>query len=365
MGIYKSTDQGITWKRINNGFLAYPDKDNTGDFCYPMVSEMVIDPTNSQRLLMAPADITSGTINDPYSETAGIWETLDGGESWHQLVNGEMNAAGGAVAIDPNNPKTIYFGVTHDAASFLRANPKIFFNEVGILYKTTDGGITWEELTTGLLTGLQGCRVFVDHKNSNNLILITQAHTHSYEKDGTQIEVALEEQFGPMKSTDGGQSWTALADKLPEKYRITFEADVSPNDFDHIFVKPDLFPADKLKGLDQKSFYSSDGGETFKETDVYIQVGRFDPHDTTGNHMLGYTYIAKQVLESNDGGATWQGIGDLPLEVTDDYISISNFVWDPTDQNKVYMSGMMGYVWQSIDGGKTWKNILNLDKAPL
>ena len=116
--------------------------------------------------------------------------------------------------------------------------------------------------------------------------------------------------------------------------------------------------------VDQKSFYSSDGGKTFKETSIYIHVGRFDPHDTSGNHLLGYTYMHREVLESNDGGATWHGIGELPVEVNDDYVYVSNFVWDPIDSKKVYMTGEMGNVWQSTDGGKTWKNILNLDKAP-
>lgn len=131
-----------------------------------------------------------------------------------------------------------------------------------------------------------------------------------------------------------------------------------------MIVRPFLFgkefPGDKTV---QKSFYSIDGGKSFSETQSYIWVGRFDPHDKEGNHLLGYTLPNPKVVESQDAGKTWEVVG-TPAEVASSKVKISNFVWDAKDPSTVYMSGDYGNLWQSTDGGGSWENILNLEKLP-
>ena len=363
-GMFKSTDGGATWKAINNGILFYPNDKDLSMKCYSVPGKVVIDKTNPKRLLMSPTDSTGGYIDMPYAETAGIWETLDGGESWHQILRGEIGASGrGGLAIDPNNPQTIYFGNDYDNSTwYSEGDPSVRFAKVGILSKTTNGGQTWEELKTGLLEGIQAMRVFVDPSNSNNLWLFTQSHRHDYGGE-LKLDIAVEEQLGPMKSNDAGKTWTSLAEKLPPKRRIIFDGDVSLNNFNHVLIGTSWFGPDVPQDFTQKSYYTIDGGETFYETDTYIITGRYDPHDSTGNHLLGVGY-SPNVMESNDEGATWHVKSPLPPEAGVIIGFITNFVWDPLDSNTVYMTGHKGNVWRSTDSGKNWENILNLDKLP-
>ena len=103
-----------------------------------------------------------------------------------------------------------------------------------------------------------------------------------------------------------------------------------------------------------------DGGETFEQTPVFVWVGRYDPHDTEGNHLIGYSpwYADGDLVESRDGGLTWNPIAQ-PADVDNANVRISNIVWDPMNANTVYMSGTGGRVWKSVDGA--WQKILDLE----
>jgi len=360
-GVFVSKDGGASWKPSSNGILAYPDMTNLKKKCYPDLAKIIIDKKNPNRLLLAPADVSSGYIDWPYAETAGIWESNDGGESWHQILKKNLNSAGtGTIGIDHTNSNVIYYGVNSDPPTFKEAPIKEALNKRGVLYKTSDGGKSWEELPTGMLPGLQGTGIFINPDNTNEILLLTQSHDHIYGKNFIK-EVFLYEQFGPMKSYDGGKTWTKLAENLPSPFRAIFDGDVAEKNFQHIILRPFLFGDKFPSNVLQKSFYSLEGGKSFKETSAYIQVGRFNPHDNTGNHILGYSpwNAAGDIVESKDGGATWNAIGK-PKEIDNVKVRISNFVWDPKTENIVYMTGTQGYTWKSTDGGKNWVKLLDV-----
>lgn len=362
-GIYKSSDGGVTWSKKSNGLIAYPDQTNLDQLCPPDPNKIVIDPTNPQRLLLSPGDISTSYVDWPYGETGGVWESLDGAESWQQILKENLNAAGTSLAIDPHNPQTIYYGVNSDPATFKEAPIKESLNQRGVLYRTTDGGRSWEEMNTGMLPGLQASGIFVDPQDPPHLVLFTQAHHHIYGENYIQ-EIFSYEQFGPMISHDGGKSWKKLAENLPIPFRNPFEGDVAPSNFNHMIVRPFLFGEEFPSDVQQKSFYSLDGGNSFGETAAYINVGRYDPHDPEGNHLLGYApwYANGDIVESFDGGKSWTPIGSgEPPEIDNTKIKVTNFVWNPQHKEVVYMSGTQGYVWKSIDGGKGWKVVLSLE----
>lgn len=363
-GVYKTTDKGTSWEKIINGLVAYPDMSNKNELCFPDIAYIYIDPANTKRVLMVTSDITTAYVDWPYGETGGIWESLDGGESWKQMIKGKINVAGsGYLAVDPKNSRIMYYPVNPDLPTFKEAPIKESLNKISSVYKTVDGGITWEELNMPMLPALQAILISIDPKDSNHVVLFTQSHDHIYGENSI-TEIFLHKQYPIMESFDAGKTWTVSGDNLPDPYRAVFEGDVSGNNFGHMIVRLFLFgPEFPPETTKQKSFYSVDGGKTFEETSMFIWIARYNPHDMTANNMLGYSPWQGWVAESKDAGKTWQSIG-IPPEVQSYKVKVENFVWDPKDSSAVYMSGTYGNIWQSIDGGKTWKNILNLDKLP-
>ncbi len=363
-GVYKSIDKGLTWRKIIKGLVAYTDSDNLNELCFPDIAAIYIDPANTKRLLMVTSDITTAYVDWPYGETGGIWESVDGGESWRQTITGKINVAGsGSLAIDPKNSKIMYYPVNPDAPTFKEAPIRESLNKKGSVYKTVDGGKTWAELEMPMLSGLQAMVIAIDPKDTDHILFLTQSHDHIYGENFI-TEVYSHKQRGILESFDAGKTWTSFVESLPDPYTALFDGDISQNNFKHIIVRPFLFgPEFPPETTQQKSFYSIDGGKTFGQTTMYIWTGRYDPHDKEGNHLLGYSPWEGWVVESKDAGATWESIG-IPPEVASYKVKVDNFVWDSKDPNTVYMSGDYGNVWQSTNGGKTWKNILNLDKLP-
>lgn len=365
-GVYKSTNKGKSWKQINNGLVAYPDMNDRRYLCFPDLSYIYIDPANTNRLLLIVADLTTGYVDWPYGETGGIWETTDGGTQWKQLLGLNINtSSSGSLAVDPKNPNVMYYPVNPDPPTFMEAPIKEGLMKKGSVYKTTDAGKSWQELTMPMLPGLQALAVFIDPGNSNHVLFFTQSHDHVYNDRGAAVEeVLLDKQHAVLESFDGGKSWSTLGPQLPAPHRAIFDGDVSGNNFNHWIVRPFLF-GKKYPGETtiQKSFFTTDGGKTFRPTPFYIWIGRYNPHDQTGNHLLGYVAERRKVLESTDAGATWQEIS-TPPEVASGKVHISHFVWDPQNPATVYASGDRGNIWQSTTGGKNWTNILNLGKLP-
>lgn len=365
-GVYRSSDQGRTWAQKIKGLTVYPDSNDKRYSCFPDLSYIYIDPTNTKRLLLVIGDITSAYVDWPYGETGGIWESLDGAENWQQLLKTGLNvASSGDLAVDSRNPKVMYYPVNPDKPTFREAPIKESLNSQGSVYRTEDGGQNWQELTMPMLPNLQATRIFIDPTNSNHLIFLTQSHDHVYHDDGRIDEIFLEKQHGIIESIDGGKTFTSWESRFPQPYGALFDGDIAKGNFNHLFVRPFLFgekfAPDKTV---QKSFYSTDGGKSLKQTSSYIWTARYSPHDLAGDQMLGFIADNATVVESRDGGATWHQLAKVGAK-SGVRATVSNFAWDPTDSQTVYMSADHGLVWQSTNGGKSWREILSLETLPL
>ena len=364
-GVYKSTDGGKTWQAKNNGIFAYPDQEDMTKKCYDWAGFMEIDPTNPKRILLLPTDKNTGLIDDPYTEMSGIWETTDGGNSWRQMVHGDTNAGGhGGLAIDPNNPETIYFSSSNYAATYTEADPDDIFNTVGVLHKTTDNGKTWTELPTGWVPKQKTTatdtfyvtNLFVNPEDSNHLVGISQAHGHT--EDDQEQEV--DEQMGIIISKDAGKTWTSYSN-LPEDYQTMSQGDVALQNFNNIFVNVHRFDYRLPPLTKHKSFYSTDGGKTFKQTTFYIHLAKYNPYDPTGKHMIGFApWKGTEFFESKDAGKSWSTIAK-PAAFDGYDMPAYDIVFDPKDQNIIYITGYSANVWKTTNGGSSWKKILDLE----
>src|SRR2546423_3199565 len=179
-GIYKSTDAGKTWTHLGL-------RDGQ------QIPQIAIDPLDPDKLLVAVAGHPYG----PNSER-GIFRSTDGGQSFQKVLYKDENTGGADVQIDPTNPNIAY-------ATLWEAREGPWENATwngagGGIFKSTDGGQTWQPLTNGLPQGIIQANISIAASNPNRL----------YSSVASKTSVAI------YRSDDAGQSWTqATTDPRP------------------------------------------------------------------------------------------------------------------------------------------------------
>jgi photosystem II stability/assembly factor-like uncharacterized protein len=219
-GIYKSTDAGKTWSHvwINND---------------QQIPRIAIDPRNPDRAFVA-------VLGHPYGPNPdrGILRTTDGGKTWQKVLYKDEYTGGAEVVMDQTNPNVIYASLwTHQYGPWENGS----FSAPGSgLYKSTDGGDTWKQLTKGLPgdnDGVQRIDIAIAPSNPNRLYIIV----------GATRGAAM------YKSDDAGESWTVAA----TDNRIIGAADdkaaiaVHPKNQDILYVSNTV------------AWKSTDGGKTW------------------------------------------------------------------------------------------------------
>jgi photosystem II stability/assembly factor-like uncharacterized protein len=356
-GLYKTTDDGKTWTLKVKGIAVDHKDKNTGKPCYGEYPVAIMDPTNNQRILLATSGGGGGTINDINMRGSGVYETTDGAESWHQTINGKMNGQVNSLTFDPKNPQSFYYGSSSGPASYTEADPNKIWITTGLIYKTPDNGKSWEELPTGFAKGTRLTRIMIDPRDTNKITALTISVT----RNAHGPNAVNAEQMGIIKTLDGGKTWKRI-DNLPKGHEAGFQIEVNPTNPDQMHYVSSV-PEGKNKG-----FTSSDGGKTWTESSMVMDVFRYDK----SGRLVGYQWQAvgagsKVLYQSSNNGKTWTAFGALPSEIkdfSDKKTRILNIVFHPTDKNTFYMTGANGYVWKTTDGGTTWTTLLSVDKLP-
>ncbi|HWC98577.1 MAG TPA: hypothetical protein VG456_17575 [Candidatus Sulfopaludibacter sp.] len=249
-GVYKSSDGGRTWRNI-------------GLQDTYQIGAVVVNPKNADIVYVAAL----GHIWGP-NEQRGVFRSIDGGQTWKQVLTRGPEAGAVDLSMDPNNPKVIY-------ASFWQVSRKPWRLDSGGpnsgLWKSIDGGDTWTDITRspGMPRGVLGrIGVALSPVNPERVWAIVEA------SDG-----------GVFRSDNGGRNWTRLNEENELRQRAWY--------YSHIFADPKS--ADTVYVLNVGAFKSTDGGRTFG--------AMRPPHGD--NHAL---WIApdnpRRMIEGNDGGAT-------------------------------------------------------------
>jgi len=219
-GIYKSIDAGKTWTH-----LGLRDGQQI-----PMI---VVDPRDANRLLVA-------VLGHPYGPNAerGIYRSTDGGRTFDKVLGKDENTGGSDLEIDPKNPDVVYACLWEQ-----RQGPwenGAWAGTHGGIFKSTDGGRTWNQLTKGLPA--EG---------------VVQADVAVAPSDPTRIyaSVANPRSVGIYRSDDAGESWTRITDDARPASRIG-GGDlpvpvVNPKDRDTVIMASTV------------SWKSTDGGRTW------------------------------------------------------------------------------------------------------
>ena len=167
-GVFKSTDGGQSWNSVNI-----------------VVSGVSIHTTSISALTVAPT--TPSTL---YVGTAiGVYESRDGGVTWTAGLSGQ---SGIVIAVNPLTPTTVYAGATGSSSG-------------SSIYESTDGGGTWNAVSTNLPAGAFGSGVY-----EGNMVIDPVTPTTLY---ATLIPVGGGA-LGVYKSTDGGVTWNAINNGL-------------------------------------------------------------------------------------------------------------------------------------------------------
>jgi photosystem II stability/assembly factor-like uncharacterized protein len=290
----------------------------------------------------------AGTDQDPnlyYVGTAGggVWMTGDGGYTWDPVFTKEPIAAIGAVAIDPRDDNVVWVGTGE-------SNPRNDVSYGDGVYKTTDGGKTWQNV--GLAGTRYISRILVDPGDSNHVIVGALGDVFSDSNDR-----------GVYVTWDGGKTWSHTLFVGPESGASDLAMDVQHPNVIYAGIwqfqrRPWTFTSG---GADDGLYKSTDGGRTWTRltghglpTGIMGRIGlAVAPSD--GSRVYALIESKEGLLwRSEDAGATWTMVSNNTL-VDQRPFYFTHVAVDPKNPNKVYAVSMMLSV--STNGGKTFTPI--------
>ncbi len=310
-GMYKTIDGGKTWK-----YLGLPESHHIG--------KVQLHPTNENIAWVA-------VLGHLYTNNAerGVYKTEDGGSSWkHQLF---VNDSTGCVDMDinPQNPNELYAAMwqkTRKAWKFVESG------EASAIYKSEDGGNTWNNITTansGFMKGNKIGRIGIAVFPANPNIIYATVDNNMPQPDTTIAKVDSnykKEMFKTMSKEEFAKLNNNLIDTFLKK-------NFFPRKYNAKLVK-EMVANNKVTPASLDEYLDSDDG--FKNSGIY----------------------GCEVYRSNDAGKTWFKTHTKHISINSTYgYYFAKIYTSHTNADKVFILGFSSQV--SKDGGK---NFSNMDK---
>ena len=268
-GIYKSVDGGKTWRHLGL---------REGQ----QIPAILVDPRDPNRLIVA-------VLGHPYGPNPerGVFRSTDGGETWQKALYKDENTGAIDLAFDPRNFQTIY-AVLWAARQGPWENGEWSGPHSG-LFKSTDGGTTWQQLTGGLPTPAQGLGrigIAIAPSDPQRMYALVEAKPSAL-----------------YRSDDAGSSWQ----------RVNTEARISGRGSDFAGVRVDPKNRDMIYVANTSTYRSTDAGQSF--TAIKGAPGGDDYHTiwiNPENPKIILLACDQGATLSVNGGETWSSWYNQP-----------------------------------------------------
>jgi len=262
-GVYKSTDAGKTWKHMGLNKVR-------------QISRIRIHPKNPDLIYVAAQGSPYG-----FTEDRGIYKSSDGGENWEKVLYVSEKAGASDLSMDAHNPRVLYAAFWEH----IRHPWKVVSGGPGSgIYKSTDGGENWEELSSGLPDLMGKIGVSVSPADPNRVYAIIESP-----------------KGGLYRSDNAGESWRLINGDRVLHARSWY--------YMHVFANP--VDPDQVVVLNAPYLRSKDGGRSFSP----VRTRHGDNHDLWYNPTNPDIQINANDGGSNitfNGGKTWTTQSNQP-----------------------------------------------------
>ena len=249
-GVYKSTDAGKTWKRVGLELTQH-------------ISRIVVDPKDPNIVLVA----AQGALYS-HSEQRGVFKSIDGGAIWKKVLFVDDKTGAAELSMDMTNPRILYAAMWEHG----RLPWKVISGGPGSgLYKSTNGGDTWEKMKEGLPEEMGKMAIAVSRSNPEKVYALIESDSDK-------------EAGGLFVSTNGGKKWSRVTNdhRLVQRAWYYIELFIDPKNENTVYV------------MSASALRSTDGGKTWET----LSGTHGDFHDLWINPNDPTNFII-----SNDGGA--------------------------------------------------------------
>ncbi len=236
-GVYRSTDGGDTWQNVGL-------KESRA------IARIAVDPKKPEVAYVA----AMGNLWKEGGER-GLFKTTDGGKSWKLVLHAprpnDARTGCGDVMLDPANPEVVYaalYARQRTPWSFTSGPAVTGGEDVGGIFKSTNGGATWKKLGGGLppQTGRIGLAISAGNPK------VVMAVVQSYEGGSAPLDDLHSKSGGVFRSEDGGEKWTRVSTLNPRPFYFS-QIRIDPANDQRVYL------------LGFALLVSDDGGKNFRE----------------------------------------------------------------------------------------------------